>query len=104
MVENCGDLRRAEFARMPLAGEKDKAFHPMQVGFFGPVAVVAPPDRFACHVKEPRTRGLRRRILRAMVGHVPLPLKAELPQNLIRGNVLTEGTDDRVGCKGWLAR
>ena len=57
MVEKCGDLRRAEFARMPLAGEKDEAFHPMQVGFLRPVAVVAPSNHLARHLKKSRTGG-----------------------------------------------
>ena len=47
------------------------------------------------HLCKPRTRGPRRRIVRVMVGHVPLPLKAQLPQNLIRGNVLTGEQDDK---------
>ena len=85
---------------MPLAGEKDEAFHPMQIGLFGPVAVMPPPDRVARQIKQPRTRGLRRRTLYVMVIHVPLQLfNAELRGSPIWRNVGIRAKDDRVGLR-----
>ena len=82
---------------MAFAGEKDEAFHPVQIGLFGPVAVVPPPNRFARQIKQPRTRGLHLWTLYVMVIHVPLQvLSAELRESRIGCNVRIRGEDDRV--------
>jgi hypothetical protein len=47
-----------------------------------------PPDRFARHIKKPRTHGLHRPTFYVMVIHIPLPLfDAELRESPIWRNV-----------------
>ncbi len=88
MVEKSSHVRGSKLAGMPLAGEQDEVFHPVQIGLFGPVAVMPPPDRFTRQIKQPWTRGLHLRTLYVMVIHVPLRwFNAELHGSPIWRNV-----------------
>ena len=105
MVEKSSHFLGSKLSWMTLAGEKDEAFHPVQIGLFSAVTVVPPPDGFARQIKKPRTCSSGRRILYVMVIHLALPLlNAALHASPVWRNVRIKGKDDlsRPRKKKWL--
>ena len=47
------NARVSELARMPLAGENNEAFHPLQIGFLDATAVMANAHGFAQRIEQP---------------------------------------------------
>lgn len=76
VIEKRSHLGRAHVARVPLAGEKDKATDPVQVRFLGAQAVVPLAQRVAHLVEQPRgsnrTRSYRFRIKRLPHAQPPI--------------------------------
>jgi len=81
-------FRGSHLAGMPLAGEQDESFHPLEISLLGPVTIMVTPDRLACQVKQPRGFTPRLAAWYVMVIHMRYPLlNAELRRGLLRCNV-----------------
>lgn len=68
MTQERSDLRRPQFAGMPLAGKEDKAPDPLDVTLLRAGAVMQPPDRVSNLIEQAPPGRRRRRLL----CHLPL--------------------------------